>query len=84
MIDSADVSDGGATSAGGGLGGLGAAGGIGIFSLLAALFSRGNTSETLMLLVYGVMIETGRRLFNWLSKRVIIRVFDFLSLSVID
>jgi hypothetical protein len=61
-----------AQSGGGLLGGLGAAGGIGIFSLVAALFSRGNATETMLLLLYGIMIETGRRVFNWLSKRVLV------------
>jgi hypothetical protein len=53
-------------------GGIGNAGGIGLWSLLAALFARGNATETLMLLLYGIMIESGRRLFTWLSERILI------------
>jgi hypothetical protein len=58
---------------GGGLLGLGGAGGIGLLSLFAALFSRGNSTETLKLLFYGAAIEVGRRVFTWLSERVFVR-----------
>jgi hypothetical protein len=49
------------------------AGGIGLLSLFAALFSRGNSAETLKLLFYGAAIEVGRRVFTWLSERVFVR-----------
>jgi hypothetical protein len=52
--------------------GLGTAGGLGIWSLLGALLARGTGGETLMLLLYGMLIESGRRIFSWLSERVLI------------
>jgi hypothetical protein len=57
--------------------GLGAAGGIGLWSLVAALFSRGNSSDTIKLLLYGILIEVGRRAFTWLSERVFVRECSF-------
>jgi hypothetical protein len=72
---------------GGGFGGIGAPGGIGLFSLFAALFTRSNATESIKLLLYGLAIEFGRKLYTWASERVILRtcvdtcsqVFMFLT-----
>jgi hypothetical protein len=65
---------------GGGLGGAAGAGmasmgGVGMFSLLAALFTRGAATESLKLLLYGLVIELGRRIFSWVMARVPLRAF---------
>lgn len=50
-------------------------GGLGMFSIIAAMFSRGNASETFKLLFYGLLIELGRRIYSWITERIPLRTF---------
>jgi hypothetical protein len=59
---------------GGGFGGIGQAGGIGLWSLFAAMFTRSNAAESLKLLLTGLLIEFGRRIFNWAQERIVLRM----------
>jgi hypothetical protein len=48
-------------------------GGIDIWGLIVTLFSRQNAREGVKLLASGLAIEGGRRMFTWLSDRVLPR-----------
>lgn len=48
-------------------------GGMGVWTMVGALFTRGNATEGLKLLMYGLLIELGRRIFSWVTDRIPIR-----------
>jgi hypothetical protein len=60
---------------GGGGGGGSYAGAVGAFGLLAALFTQSslNASGSVKIIVYGLLVEVARRVFQWLYARVLIR-----------
>jgi hypothetical protein len=51
------------------------AGAMGAFGLLAALFTQSslNASGSVKIIVYGLLVEVARRVFQWLYARVLIR-----------
>jgi hypothetical protein len=60
---------------GGGGGGGSYASAMGAFGLLAALFTQSslNASGSIKIIVYGLLVEVSRRVFQWLYARVLIR-----------